>query len=135
MNNNSYGETFGHILEEEHIDNRKRRRKRGCGFRAFFFIVLLLGLFFGFIYFQQYLLDLEAEAIVSAARTSTSIAQEASNEPDGDSKEQIIDTPTIDQQQTGDGKPASDPALERTATISSQLTSVAEFQKTVTAAP
>ena len=135
MNNSPYGETLSHILEEEQMDNRKRRRKRGCGFRAFFFIVLLLVLFFGFIYFQQYLLDLEAVAIVNAARTSTSNALNASNKLDEASKEKIIETPTKDLQQTLNEKPASDLALERTATISSQLTSVAEFQKTVTAAP
>lgn len=135
MNNSPYGETQSHILEEEQMDTRKSRRKRGCGFRAFFFIVFLLVLFFGFIYIQQYLLDLEAEAIVSAARTSTSNALDASNKLDEVPKEQIIETPTKDQQQTLDGKPASDLAPERTATISSQLTSVAEFQKTVTASP
>ena len=84
---------------------------------------------------QQYLLDLEAEAIVSAARTSTSMAQESVNNLDDVSKEQVNETLTIDQQQTLDGKPTSDPAQERTAIISSQLTSVAEFQKTVTASP
>jgi len=119
MDNQPYGETMKEILEQDKRDIRNRVKKKSCFVRALFFIIILFVLFFGFIYIQQYLLDLEAETIVSAARTATALGDEPSTKNDVISDE--MTTP--------------DPAIMQTATIASQLTSVAEFQKTVTTTP
>ena len=94
-------------------------------------IILLAVIFFGFIYVQQYLLNLEAEAIVSAIRTATALGNEPSIKNDPVFGEAQPDTENPVEQPT----PTPDPAIVRTATIAAQLTSVAEFQKTVTSTP
>lgn len=135
MDNQPYGETIKEILEEEQMDTRIRGKKKNCFVRALFFVIILLVLFFGFIYVQQYLLDLEAEAIVSAARTATALVDEPSTKNDVISDEMILETPESVERSTPTEMFTPDPSIMRTATIAYQLTSVADFQKTVTSAP
>ena len=116
MDHNPNDETIKEILEEDHIEIKNGGKKKSCLMRAIIFIIMLTVIFLGFIYVQQYLLDIEAEAIVRAAQTTTALVNDPSTR-----KDLISDTP--------------DPAIVRTATIAAQLTSVAEFQKTVTSAP
>lgn len=131
MYNNPNDETIEEILEEDQIEIKNGGKKKGCLLRAIIFIIMLAVIFFGFIYVQQYLLDIEAEAIVSAARTATALVNEPSTKNDLISDETQPDAASPVEQPT----PTPDPAIVRTATIAAQLTSVAEFQKTVTSAP
>ena len=92
-------------------------------------------LFLGFIFIQQYLLDLEAEAIVRTAKTATAIAKD-SIEKGISSEDELpsmsdISADTLTPSET----PTPDPAIVRTATVAAQLTKVAEFQLTVTNEP
>ena len=131
MYKNPNDETIEEILEEDQIEIKNGGKKKGCLLRAIIFIIMLAVIFFGFIYVQQYLLDIEAEAIVSAARTATALVNEPSTKNDLISDETQPDAASPVEQPT----PTPDPAIVRTATIAAQLTSVAEFQKTVTSAP
>ena len=131
MYNNPNDETIKEILEEDQIEIKNGGKKKSCLLRAIIFIIMLAVMFFGFIYVQQYLLDMEAEAIVSAARTATALVNEPSTKNDLISDETQLDAASPVEQPT----PTPDPAIVRTATIAAQLTSVAEFQKTVTSAP
>ena len=131
MYNNPNDETIKEILEEDQIEIKNGGKKKSCLLRAIIFIIMLAVMFFGFIYVQQYLLDMEAEAIVSAARTATAVVNEPSTKNDLISDETQPDAASPVEQPT----PTPDPAIVRTATIAAQLTSVAEFQKTVTSAP
>jgi len=131
MENNQNDETIKEILEEDHTEIKNGGKKKSCLIRVLFFIILLTVIFFSFIYVQQYLLDLEAEAIVRAAQTATAVVNEPSTKNGPASEEvQAGSTAPIEQ-----ATPTPDPAFERTATVSAQLTSVAEFQKTVTSEP
>jgi len=127
-------ETLKEILEEDKKQIKRNGRKKNWFARLLLFLVILFVIGLGFIYVQQYLLDIEAQAIVSAMRTSTA----AANMPDEDqsagpaaspeekaAEEEILPTMT----------PTTDPAFKRTATIAVQLTDVAEFQQTVTREP
>ena len=131
MYNNPNDETIKEILEEDQIEIKNGGKKKSCLLRAIILIIMLAVMFFGFIYVQQYLLDMEAEAIVSAARTATALVDEPSTKNDLISDETQPDAVSPVEQPT----PTPDPAIVRTATIAAQLTSVAEFQKTVTSAP
>ena len=130
MDKTTQDETIKEILETENGG-----KKKNFFVRILIVVILLAVLFFGFVFVQQYLLDLEAEAIVSAAQTATAIAKESQNKDMkdvGESDDPVVvleETPIPTETQT------PDPALVRTATISVQLTSVAEFQKTVTREP
>lgn len=131
MENNPNDETIKEILEEDHEEIKNGGKKKSCLVRSLILIILLTVIFFSFIYIQQYLLDLEAEAIVRAAQTSTALANEPSTKNGPVSDEAQPDTLNSAEQPT----PTPDLEIERTATVSAQLTSVAEFQKTVTSEP
>ncbi len=131
MDNNPNYETIKEILEEDRIEIKNGGKKKSCLLRAIIFIIILTVVFFGFIYVQQYLLDIEAEVIVRAARTATALANDPSTKNDLISDDTLPDAASPDEQPT----PIPDMAIVRTATIAAQLTSVAEFQKTVTNAP
>jgi len=131
MENNQNDETIKEILEEDHTEIKNGGKKKSCLIRVLFFIILLTVIFFSFIYVQQYLLDLEAEAIVRAAQTATAVVNEPSTKNGPASEEVQADSTAPIEQAT----PTPDPAFERTATVSAQLTSVAGFQKTVTSEP
>jgi len=131
MENVPNDETIEKILEEDHAEIKNGGRKKSCLVRALIVIILLIVIFFSFIYVQQYLLDLEAEVIVRAAQTGTALANEPSTKISPVSDEAQPDTLNSNEQPT----PTPDLKTERTATVSAQLTSVAEFQKTVTSEP
>ena len=131
MNNNPYDKTIKEILEEDQTETKNGGKKKNCLVRVLIFIILLAVIFFGFIYVQQYLLNLEAEAIVRAVRTATALVNEPLKNNDPVFNEAQPDTENPVEQPT----PTPDPAIVRTATIAAQLTSVAEFQKTVTSVP
>jgi hypothetical protein len=135
MDNNPNNDTIKDILEEYQTEIKNGGKKKSCLVRALIFIILLAVIFFGFIYVQQYLLDIEAEAIVRAAQTATSLINEPSikNDPVSNEAQPGVANPV--EQPTPSETPTPDPAIVRTATIAAQLTSVAEFQKTVTSAP
>lgn len=126
---NTNNDTIKEILNEDDQEIKNGgKKKRGCFARMLIFFIILLIAFLGFIFVQQYLLDIEAEAIVSAAHTSTALANSSDNEEEA---------PAIPVKATGEPKPTAteDPAFERTATIAVQLTNVAEFQLTITTTP
>ncbi|MCD6576688.1 MAG: hypothetical protein J7K66_01585 [Anaerolineaceae bacterium] len=129
MDNDQKDETIKEILKEDRTKMKNGRKKKSCLVRSLIFIILLAVVFFGFIYIQQYLIDLEAEAIVRAAQTATALANEPSikNNPVSNETQVVQDAPTE--------TPTPDPAILRTVTIAAQLTSVAEFQKTATNTP
>lgn len=131
MENVPNDETIKEILEEDHVEIKNGGKKKSCLVRALILIILLIIIFFSFIYVQQYLLDLEAEAIVRAAQTGTALANEPSTKISPVSDEAQPDTLNSTEQPT----PTPDLKTERTATVSAQLTSVADFQKTVTSEP
>jgi len=135
MGKNQKDETIKEILEEDQIEIRSGGKKKSCLARTLIFFIVLAVIFFGFIYVQQFLLDLEAKAIVSAARTATALVNEPSIKNDPVSDKKLFDTAGSDGQPTPTETPTPDPAIVRTATIAAQLTSVAEFQKTVTKSP
>ena len=131
MDNYPSDGTIKEILEEDHIEIKNGGKKKSCFLRVIIFIIMLTVLFFGFIFVQQYLLDIEAEAIVRAVQTATALVNDPSIEKDLISDEAQPDAAIPVEQPT----PTPDPAIVRTATIAAQLTSVAEFQQTVTSAP
>jgi len=131
MDHNPNDETIKGILEEDHIEIKNGGKKKSCLMRAIIFIIMLTVIFFGFIYIQQYFLDIEAEAIVRAAQTATALVNDPSTRKDLISDDAQPDAAIPIEQPT----PTPDPAIVRTATIAAQLTSVAEFQLTVTSAP
>jgi len=135
MKNDQSDETIKEILKEDQENIVMKTKKKSCLVRGLIFLILLTILFFSFIFIQQYLLDIEAEAIVRTAKTATAIAKDETDkkitiEDDSQSSNK---NPTNLQIPTE--TPSPDPALERTATIAVQLTSVAEFQQTVTKEP
>ena len=131
MENIPSDETIKEILEEDHAEIKNGGKKKSCLVRALILIILLIVIFFSFVYVQQYLLDLEAEAIVRAAQTTTTLANEPLTKNSPVSDEAQPDILNSVEQPT----PTPDLETERTATVSTQLTSVAEFQKTVTSEP
>ena len=124
MENNGSDNTLKEILEEDRTQTRKRNRGKGCLLRLLFIAVLLFFGFYGFILFRQKMLDLEAEAVFRARQTLTSQA-DASD---------FAEMENVEEETKGSAAAESkeDPMLERTATVEAQLTSVAEFQTTVT---
>ena len=135
MNNNQSDETIKEILKEDQEGIIINIKKKSILVRGLIFIVLLAVLFFGFIYVQQYLLDLEADAIVRTAKTATAMVKDQL-EKEISAKGELqpnSESPTDLPIPTETSTP--DPAIERTATIAAQLTSVAEFQLTVTDEP
>ncbi len=82
MDHNPNDETIKEILEEDHIEIKNGRKKKSCLMRAIIFIIMLTVIFLGFIYIQQYLLDIEAEAIVRAVQTATALVNDPSTRKD-----------------------------------------------------
>ena len=128
-------ETIEEILKEEQTEIKKSKKNKSCFARTLILIILLAVCFFGFVYIQQYLLDLEAEAIVRAAQTATALGKESAIKDDLATEDIQIDTATPVQQPTLTEAEISDSAIARTATIAVQLTSVAEFQNIATETP
>jgi hypothetical protein len=136
MNIDANDDTMKEILmDDEELVLNGGKKKRGCFFRSLVVLIVLLAGLLGFIFFQQYLLDLEAEAIVSAARTATALVMPVESkgvEPPG------VELPA-DPIATKTPLPAptatEDPAFKRTATVEMQLTDVAAFQLTATSQP
>lgn len=135
MNNNTNDETLKEILKEEEKAAENPRKKRGCFFRSLVFLIILLVGILAFVFIQQYFLDLEAQAIVSAARTAT--AQQALSGNMAEEEKGAEEVEVVDPTETPLPSPTAtdDPAFERTATIAVQLTEVAAFQLTATANP
>ena len=127
---NSNDEMLKEILQED--KRQTRSRKKNWFVRLLFFAVVLFILGLGFIYFQQYLLDLEAEAIVRAAKTSTALA---SGENLALEEEPSVEEKSIINEATITVTPSPDSAFIRTATIAAQLTDVADFQQSITHEP
>jgi hypothetical protein len=123
------------LIEDEQEVLKGKKPRRGCLFRLLVWLILIMMALLAFIFVQQYLLDLEAEAIVKAARTATAIERTSLEEelevpvasPFGDpiTTETPVPTPI----------PTEDPSQKRTATVAAQLTEVADFQLTVTVQP
>ncbi|MDO9546223.1 MAG: hypothetical protein Q7J07_05680 [Pelolinea sp.] len=135
MNNDPRDETIKEILKEDQEEIINGKKKKSCLTHCLILGFLLVIVFFGFIFIQQYLLDLEAEAIVRTAKTATAMVKDLSEkeisaeEELQPSDENPTDVPIPTE------TPTPDPALVRTATVAAQLTSVAEFQQTVTDEP
>jgi len=130
MDKENQDETIKEILETENGGKNKNF------FVRFLIVIILLAvLFFGFVFVQQYMLDLEAEAIVSAAQTATSMANESQTKDIKDTGESGDPAFVMEETPIPAETPTPDPAIVHTATIAVQLTSVAEFQKTVTREP
>jgi len=126
-------DTMKEILIEDQKENGTGRKKKSCLTRVLIFSIFLLIIFLGFIFIQQYLLNLEAEAIVRAARTATAMDKAAEEMMDEttETQEQNDPLPT----ETPTPTPTEDPLIVRTATVSAQLTDVAAFQQTITPEP
>jgi len=122
------------LLEDEKELLKSKKKKKGCLARIIVILIIILVAFLGFIFIQQYLLDLEAQAIVSAARTATAEnSQKKEMETESITIEDMADV-TVE---TATPSPTAteDPAYKRTATIAVQLTNVACFQLTATVEP
>jgi len=119
-------ETLNEIFEEDVKVNGKPKRGSSCMLRLLILLVLAVVVFMGFIITQQYLLDLEAEAIVSAARTATALQSEGMETPEPQS-----DMPESEIAITEDPELMQSLATH-TVIVSAQQTSVAEFQLTTT---
>ena len=127
MNNQEADNTLKEILEEDKVEVKKKKRGRGCFLRLLLIITLVFICVYGFILFRQKLLDLEAQAIISARQTATaavSAPADSAEAPDMQSEATTLPDAAT-----------PDPMLERTATVAAQLTSVAEFQSSVTPEP
>ena len=121
MNNQEADNTMKEILEEDKVEVKKKKRGAGCFLRFLLILTLVFMCVYGFILFRQKLLNLEAQAIIGARQTATAAA-----------------AAPLDTAETVDAQPDTatpDPMLERTATVAAQLTSVAEFQSSVTPEP
>ena len=131
MNNQEADNTLKEILEEDKAEVKKKKRGSGCFLRLLLIITLVFICVYAFILFRQKLLDLEAQAIISARQTATAAAAAL------EGLTEVTEVqPEISTAATAMPEPATpDPMLERTATVAAQLTSVAEFQKSVTPEP
>jgi cytoskeletal protein RodZ len=131
MDNQEAENTLKEILEEDKIEVKKKKRGRGCFLRLLLIVTLVFICIYGFILIRQKLLDLEAQAIISARQTAT-----AAVSAPVDSAVDVAEQPEASADaavQTYSATP--DPMLQRTSTIAAQLTSVAEFQSSVTPEP
>jgi len=134
MHTNSHDDdTLKEILMEDEKEVLNSQKKKGCLARFLVLMIFFLVVFLGFIFVQQYLLDLEAEAIVRAARTATAMEKSLIVIPTGTIEVKQEETSAITQTPTP--QPTQDPALKRTETIAVQLTDVADFQLTTTVEP
>jgi hypothetical protein len=129
MNNQEADNTLKEILQEDKAEVKKKKRGHGCFLRLLLIVTMVFICVYGFILFRQKLLDLEAQAIIGARQTATAAAA-------GDLVEMVEAQPEVPAITTALPETATpDPLLERTATVSAQLTSVAEFQSSVTPQP
>ena len=131
MNNQEADNTLKEILDEDKVEVKKKKRGRGCFLRLLLILTLVFICVYGFILFRQKLLDLEAQAIIGARQTATAAVSAPANSDEvvdalpeaTEDASVLIDTAT------------PDTMLDRTATVAAQLTSVAEFQSSVTPEP
>jgi hypothetical protein len=135
MKNNQNDQTIKEILKEEQGKNGTKPRKKSCLMRGFLLLILLTILFFSFIFIQQSLLNIEAEAIVGTLKTATAMAKIPKEKYAAETDDPSQHKNDISDQQLPTETPTLDPNFERTATIAVQLTSVAEFQLTITKEP
>ena len=117
-------QTLNEILEEDEKTNGKQKKGGSCVLRLLILLVLGVLLFLGFIITQQYLLDLEAEAIVRAARTATALHETGEVLP----AEAI---PSIEPNLTEDAELLQSLATH-TVIVAAQQTEMAEPQITIT---
>jgi hypothetical protein len=130
MNNQEAENTIKEILQEDKVEVQKKKRGRGCFLRLLVIITLLFICVYGFILFRQKLLELEAQAIVSARQTVT-----ANGETDAITTQPAVSVSPESAVIVIPDTATPDPMMERTATVAAQLTSVAVFQSSVTPAP
>jgi hypothetical protein len=130
MNNQEAENTIKEILQEDKVEVKKKKRGRGCFLRLLVIITLLFICVYGFILFRQKLLELEAQAIVSARQTVT-----ANGETDAITAQPAVSVSPESAVIVIPDTATPDPMMERTATVAAQLTSVAVFQSSVTPAP
>ena len=132
MDNLEADNTIKEILEEDKAEVKKKKRGRGCFLRLLIILTLIFICVYGFILFRQKLLDLEAQAVIGARQTATAAAAAKSE----NSSAVVESQPEPAAVATAVPDTATpDPILERTATVAAQLTSVAEFQSSVTPEP
>jgi len=131
MNNQEADNTLKEILEEDKVEVKKKKRGRGCFVRLLLIITLVFICIYGFVLFRQKLLDLEAQAIISARQTATAAVSAPVDSADSPAAQP--EAPADAAAQTDAATP--DPMLERTAEVAAQLTSIAEFQSSVTPEP
>jgi len=138
MENNHTDDTLKEILEEDSaVVRRKNKRKKGCFVRFLLILTLLFIFFYGLIYVVQFLTDLEAEARVRAILTVSAMPGNETIMSEQSQLEitQLSAEETVAPAPTETSLPSTatlDADLARTATIAAQLTSVADFQETVT---
>lgn len=131
MNNQEADNTLKEILEEDKVEVKKKKRGRGCFLRFLLILTLIFICVYGFILFRQKLLDLEAQAIIGARQTATAAvaAPAVPAEEINLQSEATVDADALVESTT------PDPMLDRTAEVAAQLTSIAEFQSSVTPEP
>ena len=135
MNNQEADNTIKEILEEDTAEVKKKKRGRGCFLRLLIIITLLFICVYGFILFRQKLLDLEAQAIVSARQTATAKIAAPSVEAEVIEAQPAVSASPEAAATALPETATPDPMLDRTATVAIQLTSIAEFQLSVTPVP
>ena len=136
MEKDKKDEMIKEILKEDELEIKKNGKKRkSCFARVLILLIVLLIAFLAFIFIQQYLLDLEAQAVVSAARTATAQTEAGADLESHAAPQQGTLEPQVPA--TAEPSPTAtyDPILERTATVAAQLTAVAEFQQSITSEP
>ncbi len=131
MNNQEADNTLKEILEEDKVEVKKKKRGRGCFLRLLIIITLVFICVYGFILFRQKLLDLEAQAIIGARQTATAAVSVPVDLPKAPATQPETSADTAAESDAA----TPDPLLERTAEVAAQLTSVAEFQSSVTPQP
>jgi hypothetical protein len=134
MDNQEADNTIKEILEEDKAEIKKRKRG-GCFLRLLIIVTLLFICIYAFILIRQKLLDLEAQAIISARQTVTAnvvVSENKSINPGLQAAASV--TPDITATVLTETA-TPNPMLERTAIVSAQLTSVAEYQSSATPKP
>lgn len=123
------------LMEDEHELLKSKKPRRSCFFRLLVWLILIMIALLAFIFVQQYLLDLEAEAIVRAARTATAMERTSLEKEQELQATAPFAEPIPTETAVPTLTPTEDPAQMRTATVAAQLTEVADFQLTVTTQP
>ena len=130
MTNNQPDNTLKEILEEDREGFRKKRRFGNLLIRLLIIATLIFIGLYGFILFRQYRLNLEAEAIVFARQTvqSSNSGGSGSQEeyPSSDSEK------SVESSQSSETTDTPEPDFIRTGTVAAEMTSVVEFQLTLT---